>query len=811
MRCLASTFLTGLVLWIVVAASVWGDWDDRFVRELRARQLWDLSREVCREKIDGSTTAREAARWTVEAMRTESAAALGEMGDGADAKWKAVDRWAEKFRQRFANSPWKYQVDLQSALSELARAEAQRMESELVDDASRLTERALEVLRRAERKLRALSREFDSGNVRLSGDDSIPPAVVQSIQNQVALARARVYWNRALCYAEGSDDRIAALEAANKSLDQLVRQTRPDDPVQMESLLWRARCLRELGDVAAAEEILRLLGKRKDLPAKWRLERDAELLELARRQHRPQMPLAAQIGRSVNGVRSPRWDLVSLRVLLDRLALSKSGAAQDLQQQIEQGINMIELVHGPYWGRRATRLMVGHAAGTTNIASATLLERSARERLGQQKWSEAVALLREAAEAASRSGAADEAFRLAYQAALLQQQHGELEQAAHALRSISLRWRKDRRAAQTHLLAIWSLARLLGDKLADDPTYLIWLDEQISVWPSAAATSRARLWMSAWLRARSKPEEALQVLKGVDWSSPVAGDAWHELFALWMRKIDNTPAAERAKLREELRSYFESMFEMGKGGTPGGLCLVRGLHRQLRLLLGEKLDQAEVEELQAWRDAEDLPEVCRSAVLFLLVSLGKAESEQLAEQGYGATSFVQLRWLTALWQSWFERGDRRAGERARTFADLIVKWLSLKEKVSIEQRVYLEQMRGRMLAAAGESQAARDVLQKLIEQYPRRVDVSRAWAAFLQASDERSDWGLAEQQWRRLANRLRPGSASWYQAKYGVAASLLKQGKRRECRERLDYLKATRGFGPQPWATKLQELRKKCD
>ena len=73
-----------------------------------------------------------------------------------------------------------------------------------------------------------------------------------------------------------------------------------------------------------------------------------------------------------------------------------------------------------------------------------------------------------------------------------------------------------------------------------------------------------------------------------------------------------------------------------------------------------------------------------------------------------------------------------------------------------------------------------------------------------------SDWAVAERVWRELGASAKPGSALWYEAKYGVAKALFLQGKRRECRDRLAYLRATRGFGEPPWKERFESLWEEC-
>ena len=789
------------------------DWDDRFVEALRERRLWEYADRVCRERFDRAKEAREAAHWTVEGMRTDAARALEAPAERQTALWKEVEAWADRFQKRFPDSPWALQVALQSVLAKLAQGEAKRLESELTrgDDRVRLQREALAILRKTERRLRELTRRMERGEFQGGDQDtSMPPEIMQNIENQLVLAGARVYWNRALCYAPGTDDRLAALEAARSDFQRLIRQTRPQDRIQVEALLGLARCQRVLGDFDEAEKTLRSLERLPDVPARWKLEADAERLLLAHEQHRSRLPVEPRVGRTINGVHSPIWDLAALQVLLDRLALAKGDQAAKLQEEIDRAIATIEVVHGPYWGRRATQLMVEQTSGVANIAGARLLERSAREKLGGGAWQEAVTLLRQASEAASRSGRNEEAFRLAYQAALVQQQHGAWEEAAEELRSLALRWRRDTRAAQAHLLAIWSLGKARGDELARDPTYLSWLDEQIHVWPDAEATHRARLWMAKWLRAKAKYREALRVLGAVAPSSSAAADADRELFLVWLslcQKAGDSPASK--DLLKELESFYREHFTAANDDE-ATVCSFRITYYQMRMLLEGKPRDQIMEKLRKWAEPTSNRAACSARSRFVLAVWGEREVSRLEEADWKELPPMQWHWLGILWQQRLRKSEesRRIGTSvAMLFERGLKEW---KGQIDPRERLYWLQVRADALAVSGERAAARRLLEDLVKKHPSDIGVRQSWARFLAHGEGETEWREAEAAWRYLALRLKPGSAPWYEAKYGVARALFLQGKKEDCRQRLQYLKATRGFGPPPWEQRLRDLARQC-
>ena len=80
-------WILSLLLVVATGATVRADWDDRFVAALRDRQLWSLGEAFCKEQMQAAKSPREAARWSVEGMRTAAAAALHQTGTAADDAW----------------------------------------------------------------------------------------------------------------------------------------------------------------------------------------------------------------------------------------------------------------------------------------------------------------------------------------------------------------------------------------------------------------------------------------------------------------------------------------------------------------------------------------------------------------------------------------------------------------------------------------------------------------------------------------------------------------------------------------------------
>jgi TolA-binding protein len=806
----AHNWILGLLLVVVTGATVQADWNDRFVAALRDRQLWSLGEAFCKEQMQAAKSPREAARWSVEGMRTAAAAALHQTGAAADDAWKVVGHWSDEFGGRFGDSSWGWQVELQWALAELAHGEALRMEAEVAADPKEIRVRSLGVLRSGERRLRTLERKLSGPPPNQSDpEQAMPPAVVQTLENQMVLAQARIFTSRAVSYEKGSDDRLAAFELASQALDELVQQTRPEDPVQWEALLLRSSGLRELGDYQQAKKTLDSIDDQFGLSPRIQLERDAQQLHLALDQEKKSLPIKPRIGRVIEGVAAPLWDLASLRALLEQLAQAKGSTSQQLLRQIEQGITGIESLHGPYWGRRATQMMVRQTSGVTGVASARLLEKTAQELLGQQRWQDAAALLIKAADAAEQSQDPSESFRLAYQAGLLFQENKEHQIAAKTLRDVALKWRKDDRSSQSHLLAVWNLAQASGKKLAEDPTYLIWLDEQINLWPKSPATARAQMWLGAWLERGGRSNEALDVYRRINPDLEPGRESVARIRTIWSQRLDR---ADESMTEKELQALTESLVPLLPDPQAAGVSIGRYQVAltwwELSSRLGRDLTNDDLAQLKQWTTKETVrleDRIHARLVAAILTADDSVTPVAAADEWKHVPSWL-IRWVVKYSRAESQRGSPAGTEQSRRIATWIQAWLKINSKVSESERVFLELAIGESFVEAGDRNTARRKLSDLATRHPRRLDVQRGWAHFLLSSDQQSDWQKAEKQWRRLTVLTRPGSSAWYEAKLGVAQAMFVQGNRQACAERLRYLKATRGFGNPPWSEKLETL-----
>ncbi len=794
------------------------DWDLQYVRALRAHRLVWVAERVARRRLQRASTAADAAPWALELVQLLASEAMESSGTDRSSQeraWEKVELIDREFRRRFPRSLWGFQVRLQVALARLARTRSLQLDALALNGKGSHRDEALRRIREERRALRALTETLDVAASR-AGDrrKTMPPAVIQSLQNQAVLAEAKLLSWRGSLYAPQSNDRIAAFNAAVQRIEQVLAGTSAEDPLRVDALLLRAQALRQLGDLRGAAATLDVIARQKGLEPSLRLRIDAERLRLAQAQGKDPSawPVQPSIGRTLAGKTDVEWDMTSLEALL-QVASRDGGHDQATMQKIEQGVEAIARRYGPYWGRRAAQLLARHVARWGGGGSGTLLVKSAMERRREGNRKAAVELLDQAADAFRKAGDAAREFDSRYQAAAIMQESKAFAAAAERYRGLSLDLRTDPRAPAAHLLAIWNRRKAASASKDDDSTYFTWLDEQISIWPHAKATQRARWWMAQWLIAHNRLAEALSAFAGISPDSDLREAATQAAWQQWWTQIDRTDpqSVERNKILASAADDFRQVADRcAKAEAWPAACQALLREIAFKTIAAIEVPVDRMKTLDEWLEqhiARKMDVPCRVEAAWLKANLTPGESLPSVEPN--KLDIQWYRWAVERWQLVHRSGKQGAVDPKRLADELQRVEGHLDANASYLRRS-LRMSRAELLDAAGRSDQAKRLLEQLARDHPRDYRVQRAWAEWLLRSDRRDDWPKAEQAWRRLASSTRPGSDIWYDAKYGVARSLLKQGKPKPCLERIRYLLATRGPLPGPWDERFKALAEKC-
>ena len=793
------------------------DWDLRYIDALRDQRLLWLAERVARRRMASASSARDAAQWAVELVRTLAARAIDAPDAQQDKAWSALHEVARTFQRKYPRSAWRWQVDLQVALAEVARARSLQLEAALAGAGSGERDRALRVVREARKMLRNLVSQLDRvAGTSSRNEDAMPAAVLQSLQNQAALAESRLLVVLGTLYPSGSDDRIAALDAAVKRTDEVLAGTQQADALRSDALLLRATALRTLGDRKGAARTLQVVQQQKGLSPTFRLRVDAERLRLAIAQPDPpaRWPVRPEVGRSIAGVTHVEWDMAALEALLAGAGRGKE-RRDKLVQRIEEGVEWIAQRYGPYWGRRAARLLARRVADWGGGGSGALLAKSAMERRREGNAKAAIELLEQAAQAFLQAGDKGRAFECRYQSGLIFQEVKQYRRASDQLRETSLEFRDDPRAAAAHLLAIWDLGRVLGKAKDESPEYLTWLDEQIAVWPKAVATQRARWWLAEWLERRGRQDEALTAYARIEATSELRSAADLAAWRLWWWQLDQRPrdSKKRPEVLRKAAAYFGELSRAARENAAWeAACRASAMEIAFESLVDPLVPAAHWQTLEQARTERQRSAPgqsgCEAMEVWLRANL--MEDAAWPDELPASVDFHWLRWAVERWRFAARSKKTVVAADAAQLLQAIESFEERHPKQSESSRNWLHLSQAELLTAAGRRGEARKLLESLARKYRRDYAIQRAWAAWLLQSADRDDHRLAEQAWRRLAAMTRPGTAAWWEAKYGVAQSLFRQAKRTECADRILYLQATRAPLPEPWGERFRVLLEKC-
>ena len=266
--------------------------DARFLAGLRQRGLFELAEQHCVDRLaDEGLDDTRRAELVIELSRTLAEHALNAPPAAAPPLWQRSIDVVQQFATRNAHAPRLLLVRLQGVLALAAQGEAARQAAS--DQGADIKDRdagdpaaiatARDVLRRAIASLDELNAEIAvqlrRPNRTAPGAAALSTAELQSLQAHVHLELARALRNQAMCYPEGSADRINALTRGGEALSAVIRSGERG-PITWSAELEEISRQRLLGEYSAADRKLAELDKTQPPPAVAQLIR-AERMRLA--------------------------------------------------------------------------------------------------------------------------------------------------------------------------------------------------------------------------------------------------------------------------------------------------------------------------------------------------------------------------------------------------------------------------------------------------------------------------------------------------------------------------------------------------
>ena len=781
--------------------------DERYIEGLNERQLFSLAEAHCQRVLTRQDLdTDERIDVTIALCRTYAEHALNTSRSGRAQLWAAAVDAVEQYRRASDENPRGILVEMQLALTTLARGELARQEAEIgapgapsLDEARRellaADQQLEEIGERAERLLREVGR---NPRALMSEQELI------SLQRNIAYQQARALRNQALCYPPKSPERSDSLIRALEGLGPLAKSSTAD------TLVWNARideavCARLRGQLAEAATLLDKLEASRP-PSKIALIARAERVRIYLDANRPDEAVEIlKAGREINGRTSAEYDLAHVETYIAQWKKASQAndqqAAEAWQKRALAMIQVMESQYGRYWTRRGEMLLAA-SAGTSGSEDVEILARTAANHFVKKEFTEAIAAYSKAGEAALASGDAKRAFDLFHAAAHIERDEGELKSAVERYRSLAIKFPQHPQAALLHLQATIDAAQLARDGTSETlQAYIVLLDEHIKTWPDEASADKARLWLARLKEHQRDWATALEAYRGV---SPVdeklfrtAIDGVARCYRELLIDLRNNDQETDGPANRAAR-YFENILLAGDTQLPerfGPIDRQLALHAaRLRLQFTEEgFNSARTLLDAALADSASADPTWRSEAYSLLVvaqaGAGNrdAAARTLAQLSDGSPS-RQLDLLQGL----RDIAEGSEGLMQRELALLQLEVVSRlrrdSSRLSAADRKSLDVAEAQALAWAGKKSAATDAFARLVKAYPDDGQVAKGYAQVLLEADDRQSLQLALSAWRNVLRRTRPNTPGWYEAKYSTALAHFRLGDREAAAKMIELL-----------------------
>jgi tetratricopeptide (TPR) repeat protein len=784
-----------------------GSIEQTFLAGLRARRLFTLAEERCRQRL-GETGLSEAARvdLAVELSRTLAEHALYEGQAEREQLWKAAIDAVQASGLESIKGSRRLLLDVQQGLVRLTRGELARQEAELAGSNAAALEAARQELRAAIGLLQAtvkeVARELRQASPSRRADAcDLNANELAALERNLAYQLARAFRNQGESYPPKSADRTNSLRQAVEQLQALVADS---DPVAWQARLDEVVCLRLLEDFEAAAA---KIGKINDAdpPAALAPAVKAEQIRLLLDQHRLDAALAAVEQVQALGVDvTADLDYAFLEVFLAAWRAAAHGDrpndATQWQNRAAELISQIDERFGRYWSRRAEMLLAGsvtRSGGTQNLA---VLARAAESFYRSGQFDQSL----EAYDRAARQAREEKqglAFDYAYTAAAIEQQRGRHASAAKRFRAAALDDSLNAKAPDAHLLAIYNLALAAKDgaeKAPDTPAatgqskqeYLELLEEHLDHWPRSHTSSQARIWLGGFYERLGKYAEAIDAYKAVpvgDQQGVLAIEAVARCYQRWLATL----AAEEKPTRDVAAkgaAYFERLVTGSRESLPERWSQAQRLAATSAAAIWLEYSDGEFARAEgflsaALADSSDAPDAWKSAAqtlqIYALAAQGRRdEAAELLNQLSGDAPEQMLVLIEGLQRS-AEKGQPKVKQE---LAELQLRAAKrLQDRVAdlpADDRRKFQRAYVNALAAAGRHDEALAAAKGLADKFPRDGEIQEEYARLLVDSNDREALEKAAAKWRDIGQKTRQGSDRWLRSMYYQAVAARRLEKR---------------------------------
>ncbi len=809
-----SAFLCGLAL-PAASARQETDWDVQTIRGLTQRRLFDLAGTYAEQRLNADgVSSRLQVDIVVALIESLSQAAYQSQDETA---WELAQRTADKWRN--IQSPRQILVSVQGVLIDQLRIEKIVREIQADAEQPQQRETAMSLVSKTVRRMEALQSEARSLLNRrptpreeadwLSADELL------SLRRNLQYQQARLQHYRAdLFPANEESSRNDILTIVETQLNDVIQPIRADKPLWWQVQADRVAAARKLGNFRLAEQIVRSLPKASpDRSSKERVI--GEWLRTLVRMNRLD-DAQAIAGKDPFATSTPEYDLARLQTFI---VVSRKTSDRTWQQRALQLTSDIERNHGGYWGRLANLAVVGTATSSANAGDASslgLLVRVADEAQRKQQWDAALKALDSAYANAVQQGLTEQAWKLGFRAASIEQQQNNHINASQRFFNLANQLAEWQESHTAQLMGCWNVARLLGSDTDQLESYETELNKLIEKWPTSASAHQGRLWLAKLKRQQGRQPEAFQLLLNIDPTVSVFVDAVSELRILTRSYCRTNPpsnasvqkllATIQERYNQLLDAELESQPEHWESARQELLVAVS----ELELVYLPPLDGRRLTALNDQLERGRLkPALSRDAELLsnlAALQTGQAGMAlQLSEDTAARQQQLSLL-LTGL------RADSTDKPRANGLLLCFNQVSKSVQELPLNERRAWHMSVTEALIVANEKDAAIKFAEDLIDKtYPKdatvQLFVARLFSSLITGPDDQAMNQRSLSQWRRVARSSRPNTENWFMAKYHVAKQLKQLGQAEDALKLLKYIQAV----PPGWkdaanANQLQAL-----
>lgn len=543
----------------------------------------------------------------------------------------------------------------------------------------------------------------------------------------------------------------------------------------------------------------------------------------------------------------PEFDLARARLYLllatdaDRVASEQSGerievARLGAESQILEFSREVAKQHGSYWSGELIRRLLARAnsGGSANASVSPLL---LRQMITDGNWEQVRDLVQTGVRQAVEAKNPERAFELANLVAGTPNLIGPQAWMVEQIEAAALGFPKHPEAAKTHHFAN-VIANLLAQAQSEYQTVAIevWKRHK-NTWPQTESANKIRLLLAAALNKQGQPALAATELLDVPPSSAAYSNAIQQL-AGTINELLFDPQLDSAK-RTETAEHWVQLIRPKLQSNGQWLTQWTQDTKQLALL-AVQLQLESKDRQAAWISAllrivdQQAPEMDDSLRSRFAVVATLAEYEQIAggtqaldalSQKGAQVAAADLVWLARALElrlpclglagerEMSQAGPNRGGmaRRAATIQAAVVAQIETHyPQVATTNSDWLAMQKIVSLTFSDRISEAIEIAKTVAAKHDKSLPHQQWLGYCLARSNHPEDSAVAEKQWRKIGFLTQKNGDAWFEAKYYLAESQRRLGKKTEAARVLQFVKETesQAWQQSPHRDQLERLLK---